>query len=35
MYPTWTYPLSGFISLLPITIVETVVLSVIGAGAVE
>ena len=29
MYPTWTYPLSGFISLLPITLIETLVLSLI------
>ena len=29
MYPTWTYPLSGFLSLLPITMVETLVLSLI------
>ena len=29
MYPTWTYPLSSFLSMLPITVLETVVLSLI------
>ena len=29
LYPTWTYPVSGFVSIMPITIIETLVLSLI------